>query len=205
MNSVGVPGMTGGVASLSWFTVVLIALGLAMDAFAVSVSCGLAFRRREHVGALRIALSFGLFQAAMPILGWLAGLGVRSIIEGFDHWVAFGLLVLVGGHMIREAVHGGSEEADFSPPGHLALVALSIATSIDALAVGLSLSLLKVAIRGPVVVIGVVTFAMSFLGVILGHEMKGLLRGRGRRTIQVLGGIVLIAIGVRILLRHTTG
>jgi putative Mn2+ efflux pump MntP len=198
-------GQVGGMNTMSWLTVLFIAFGLAMDAFAVSVTCGLAFHRREHAGALRIALSFGLFQAGMPLLGWLAGLGIRKIIEGIDHWVAFGLLLLVGGHMIYGAVRGGSGGARFSPPGTIALLALSIATSLDALAVGLSLSLLKVAIQGPVVVIGAVTFAMSFLGIVLGHEMKGLLRGRGQQWIQALGGGVLIGIGIRILWQHAGG
>jgi manganese efflux pump family protein len=183
-------------------TILLIAFGLAMDAFAVSVSCGLAFPRREHAGALRIALSFGLFQAGMPIIGWGAGVGVRSLIEGFDHWIAFGLLALVGGHMILEATRREPEQTTLSPPGFVRLLVLSVATSIDALAVGLSLAVLRVAIGAPVIVIGIVTFAMSFLGIIMGHELKARLRGHGERWIQVVGGAVLVGIGVKILRQH---
>ncbi|MCU0225421.1 MAG: manganese efflux pump MntP family protein [Acidobacteria bacterium] len=150
----------------------LLAVGLAMDAFAVAVSCGFAFQRREHLGALRIALSFGLFQAAMPVLGWAAGLSVRHQIEAWDHWIAFALLVV---------------------------------TSIDALAVGLSLSFLQVEIATPALVIGLVTFAMSFAGIVLGFELEHRLRGRWRRNIQVAGGVILIAIGARILVEHTIG
>lgn len=183
----------------------LLAIGLAMDAFAVAVSCGLAFPRREHFGALRIALSFGLFQAAMPVLGWAAGLAVRQQIEAWDHWLAFALLSAIGIKTIREAFVSFRHETRRQPPDAVTLLGLSVATSIDALAVGLSLSLLQVEIATPALVIGVVTFVMSFAGIVLGFELEHRLRGRWRRDIHVAGGVILIAIGVRILLEHTLG
>jgi putative Mn2+ efflux pump MntP len=186
-------------------TILFLAVGLAVDAFAVSVACGLAFERREHLRATTIAGSFGVFQAVMPVVGWLAGLGLRRLIEGVDHWVAFGLLTLIGGRMIVEAVRVHAEQRPLSPPGNLRLLALSVATSIDALAVGLTLAVLRIPIVRPIVVIGVVTFAVSYLGIVLGHELENVLRGRLKRDIQIVGGLVLIAIGLRILVSHLTG
>ena len=183
-------------------TILFLAVGLAMDAFAVSVACGLAFERREHLRAATIAGSFGLFQTGMPVVGWLAGLGLQRLIHDVDHWVAFGLLTLIGGRMIVEAVRGHTEQRPLAPPGNLRLLALSVATSIDALAVGLTLAVLRIPILRPVVVIGIVTFAISYLGIILGHELENLLRGRLKRDIQVAGGLVLIAIGLRIVCSH---
>jgi manganese efflux pump family protein len=190
---------------MQWITVLIIAVGLALDAFAVSVSCGLAFRRREHAGALRIAFSFGLFQAGMPILGWLAGLGFRRLIEGVDHWIAFGLLAAIGGHMILEAMRRRTGEVMLNPPGLIALLGLSVATSIDALAIGLTLAVLHREIVGPAFVIGVVTFFISFLGIVVGHESKSFLRGHSQRNIQIAGGLVLLGIGVKILVEHLGG
>jgi len=182
-----------------------LAIGLAMDAFAVAVSCGFAFQRREHLGALRIALSFGLFQAAMPVLGWAAGLSVRHRIEAWDHWLAFALLTVIGVKMIREAVVSWRQETAMELPDAVTLLGLSVATSIDALAVGLSLSFLQVEIATPALVIGIVTFAMSFAGIVMGFELEHRLRGRWRRNIQVAGGVILVAIGIRIVLEHTLG
>lgn len=180
----------------------LLAIGLAMDAFAVSVSCGFAFPRREHVGAFRIAASFGLFQAVMPVLGWAAGLSVREQIEAWDHWIAFALLSTIGVKMIRDAFASYRKEVQRLVPDAMTLLALSVATSIDALAVGLSLSFLKVDIATPALIIGVVTFVMSFGGIVLGFELENQLRGSWKRNIQVTGGLILLGIGVRILVEH---
>lgn len=182
-------------------TLLFIAVGLAMDAFAVSISCGLAMRRREHVHALRIAGAFGVFQAGMPLLGWCGGLGLRSFIEGFDHWVALGLLGYIGGKMIAEALWSKGDPR-LHPPDNWTLLALAVATSIDAMAVGLTLSVLKWAILLPVAVIGAVTFGISYLGIVMGYEFETLLRGRGRQAVQVIGGLILISIGVKIFLSH---
>lgn len=185
------------------YAVLLIAVGLAMDAFAVSLAYGLSFRRREHRSALKIAGAFGVFQAAMPVLGWFAGLAFRRWIEAVDHWVAFGLLAVIGGKMILDAVRTGPEaEPTTSTFTWRALLVLAIATSIDALAVGLALSLLAVAILLPVLVIGVVTFVLSYLGIVLGYELTSWLRDRGRRVVQVVGGLILIGIGLKILFEH---
>lgn len=181
-----------------------LAVGLAMDAFAVSISCGLAFDRREHWAAARIAFAFGAFQAIMPALGWFAGIGMRALIEDFDHWIAFGLLTVIGGKMIVEAWRGGEDGSGLSVPGPARLLVLAIATSLDALAVGLTLAVIEVPIATPAVVIGVVTFLISYLGIVLGHELENLMGPRMKRGIQVAGGIVLIAIGIRIVLEHTT-
>jgi manganese efflux pump family protein len=185
-------------------SVLFIALGLSMDAFAVAVTYGLSFSRREHQSALEISLAFGGFQAGMPMLGWLIGVGLRRHIEGIDHWIALGVLGVIGGKMLRDAFVASDEAAESKPKplDRWTLLGLSVATSIDALAVGLALSLLGVSLWQPAVLIGCVTFAISYLGVVLGYELTGPLRRRGRRAVQAFGGLVLIGIGVRILLTH---
>jgi putative Mn2+ efflux pump MntP len=184
-------------------TVLIIAVGLAMDAFAVSVTYGLSFRRRRHGDAFKIAAAFGLFQAGMPVLGWLAGLTLRAWFEAFDHWIALGLLCFIGGKMIRDGWRGDPDE-DPEPLSHSpgTLLLLALATSIDALAVGLALSVLHVSIGEPVLVIGVVTFVLSYAGIVLGHELTAWLRRHGRRAIQTAGGLILIGIGLRIVYSH---
>ncbi|MBP7148752.1 MAG: manganese efflux pump [Acidobacteria bacterium] len=182
-------------------TLLLLAVGLAMDAFAAAVTCGFAFRRREHISALRVALSFGLFQAGMPVAGWVVGLGVRSTIVAVDHWVAFVLLAAVGARTIWEA-WCAAEAAPSGPPRAGTLLALSVATSIDAFVIGLTLSVLGVDIAYPAAVIGVVTFLLSFLGIVIGYESGNLLPRSSRRAVQALGGLVLLALGLHILVEH---
>ncbi len=187
-------------------TVLIIAVGLAMDAFAVSITYGLSFRRRRHADAFKIAAAFGLFQGGMPVLGWLAGLTFRRWIESFDHWIALGLLAFIGGKMIRDGWRmdaADEPEALSHEPGTLLL--LAIATSIDALAVGLALSVLHVAITTPVLVIGGVTFVLSYTGIVLGHELTAWLKLHGRRAVQIVGGLILIGIGLRIVATHLAG
>ena len=180
-------------------TLLGIAIGLAMDAFAVSIGVGLTADAVGLRKTLRLAWHFGLFQALMPIIGWLAGLSVERWISGVDHWVAFGLLTAIGGRMIYEALHGDDEKrAERDPTRGASLVVLSVATSIDALAVGLSLALLGVEIWYPAVVIGAVAFAFTAVGIHLGRRFGALL---GRRM-EIAGGVVLIAIGIRILVEH---
>ncbi len=184
---------------MNLLTLLGIAVGLAMDAFAVSIGIGLSSR---HVGTrmtLRLAWHFGLFQALMPVVGWLAGLSIERWISGVDHWIAFALLTAIGLHMIYEAVWGDEEErAAKDPTRGASLVVLSVATSIDALAVGLSLALLGVQIWYPAVVIGIVAFAFTAVGLHLGRRFGALL---GRRM-EILGGVILIGIGVKILVDH---
>lgn len=181
-------------------TTILIALGLAMDAFSVSVTHGLATKSFRPASALRPAVSFGLFQAMMPVLGWLAGVSIVQFVSGVDHWIAFGLLCLVGGRMIYESTRNVSEKL----VGSLTLgtlLMLSVATSIDALAVGTSLSFAYVPIVTPAIVIGVVTMSLSFVGVYIGTRFGRFLGNK----MEVLGGVILIAIGLRILIEHLLG
>ncbi len=177
--------------------ILLIAVGLAMDAFAVSITCGLALKKLKIKHVFTIALSFGFFQGVMPIIGWLAGVGFRSFISSIDHWIAFGLLVIIGGKMIYESSKLESSVKD-EELNVTFLLFLSIATSIDALAVGLSFSFLKVEIITPSLIIGVVTFILSMIGVIIGKKVGHLFE----RKIEVFGGIILILIGFKILLSH---
>jgi putative Mn2+ efflux pump MntP len=179
-------------------TVLLIAFGLAMDAFSVSVCSGMAGRRLAPRHALRMAAFFGGFQMLMPTVGWLAGSTFQRFISGFDHWVAFGLLALVGGRMVYESVASDSCQRTINPANLGVLVVLAIATSIDALAVGLSLALLDVAVTLPILVIGAVTFTLSLAGVLLGRRTGTLLQGRA----EAVGGLILIGIGARILVGH---
>lgn len=179
-------------------TITLIAVGLAMDAFAVSVTSGMAMKSERVRSALKIALFFGAFQAAMPLIGWLAGLGLRDLITSIDHWIAFGLLSAIGCRMIYGALRRKESERQANQLTLYVLFVLSIATSIDALAVGISFAFLEILIAKPIIVIGLVTFSLSFLGVMLGRELGRLL---GKR-IEILGGCILIGIGVKILLEH---
>lgn len=185
---------------MSGLTLVVIALGVSADAFAVALAKGLQLRRLRGRDALALATAFGAFQAGMPLLGWLAGTSFRGAISGIDHWVAFGLLALIGGRMIWEALHpdADDEQRDSGIPlGELLLLAL--ATSVDALAVGLSLAFLDVEILPAVAAIGVTTFVLTLVGVFVGHRAGS----RFRTPAEVAGGVVLILIGVRILLDHT--
>jgi len=178
--------------------VLLIALGLAMDAFAVSVSCGMLGKGSQVGNALRMAGSFGSFQAIMPLMGWLGGYSVAGLISAFDHWIAFGLLVVIGGKMILESLKSGPERACINPADLRVLMILSVATSIDALAVGFSFALLKTPIVAPAVIIGVVTFAVSLTGSFLGSRFRGRLENKA----AILGGLILIGIGAKILAEH---
>lgn len=177
-------------------TYILIGIGLAMDAFAVSISSGIALKCFRFRHAFGIAFLFGFFQAIMPIIGWSAGLGFRHYIESFDHWIAFALLVGIGGKMIYEALILPDSQKSCNPHNLLLMVGLAIATSIDALAVGISFSLIQVEIILPVVIIGLVTFVLSFIGVYIGDRIGSRLGSK----IDILGGIILILIGCKIVL-----
>ena len=179
-------------------TTLFIAVGLAMDAVAVSISSALNRKRLRISHALCLATAFGLAQAVMPVIGWMAGYGVGDVIAGFDHWVAFGLLVVVGGRMLWETCCRDREVHRLDPLHPPCLLVLALATSIDALAVGLGISLLRESILHAALTIGVITFVLSFLGAFAGDRI-------GRYTenkAEMLGGLVLIAIGFKILLEH---
>ncbi|MCX6353465.1 MAG: manganese efflux pump MntP family protein [Candidatus Aureabacteria bacterium] len=185
---------------MNLFEVLAIAVALAMDALAVSVAIALSLGSPSPRQTLRLALNFGGFQFFMPVLGWLAGQGLVEYIQGFDHWVAFGLLTVIGSKMIYEATIIRREETEYEddPTRGVSLLLLSLATSIDALAVGLSLSLIHVGILYPAVIIGIVTFAITVIGVKTGPLLGRLLGEK----IEIAGGLVLIVIGVKILLSH---
>jgi putative Mn2+ efflux pump MntP len=177
-------------------TILLTALALSLDCFAVALAAGVPGGRGGIRDAARIALAFGSFQALMPVLGWLAGRSVVAYISAYDHWVAFALLAIVGARMVREGL-SGEEEAPASLDSGTLLV-LAVATSIDALAVGISLAFLDTGILLPALLIGAFTFGVSFAGALLG----GAAAGRRGKAMEVIGGIVLIGIGIRILLGH---
>ncbi len=186
------------VDDLNWPNLIGIAVGLAMDAFAVSIVAGLTLQRVTPRHTFRLAFHFGLFQCLMPILGWLAGKELEPYISAYDHWVAFFLLKLVGGKMLIEAWKSDSELAHADPTRGLLLVTLSLATSIDALAVGLSMAFLRTSVWGPAVVIGIVAAGLSAVGVTFGSRL-GI--GVGRWA-EVLGGCILLFIGVKIVVLH---
>lgn len=168
-----------------------------MDSFSVAITKGFTSTKTKMLSeALKIGFFFGTFQAVMPIIGWLAGLGITDLVSNSDHWIAFGLLTIIGARMIYESVTSESKKIASSSSLKV-LVMLSIATSIDALAVGLSLSFLEETILIPAIVIGVTTFSLSFLGSYIGKKL-----GNYSERIGVLGGLILILIGVRILLEH---
>lgn len=184
---------------MGWLSLILMAVALSTDAFAVAIVAGLALNPVQGRQVFRLSFHFGLFQALMPMLGWAAGTAVRSYIADFDHWVAFGLLVIVGGRMAIGAAFGGeSAEAPLDPTRGWHLVLLSVATSVDALAVGLTLAMISTTIVLPAIVIGFVTAGLTSLGMLLGRRV-GVLWGR---RVEVAGGLVLIAIGVKIVIEH---
>lgn len=179
-------------------TLIFIAVGLAMDAFAVSIASSAIIGKVNKRQVFRLSFHFGLFQAMMPMIGWLAGRSVNEYIAAWDHWIAFGLLTLIGAKAIYESRHhdeSGHNNHRGDPSKGFSLVMLSTATSIDALAVGLSFAVLDVAIWYPCLIIGVVTAALSLIGVMLGSRLGH----KFGRKIEVAGGLVLFAIGLKIL------
>lgn len=170
-----------------------------MDAFAVSVSSGVILKRMHVRHALLIASFFGAFQAIMPFVGWHGGQWARRYVAAFDHWIGFLLLVLIGAKMIRDALKNRGSEGARDPLNVYVLFSLAVATSIDALAVGVTLSFIDVAIVVPVILIGLVTFTMSFAGAYLGAAIGHVLKQR----MEIAGGLVLIGIGIKILIEHT--
>ena len=175
----------------------LMGTGLAADACAVSLSSGLVIRHIKFNKALKIALAFGVFQAIMPLVGWLTGLSFRELLIQTNHWIAFGLLAIIGSKMIYETFQEETETR-FNPLDNYTLIGLAIATSIDALVVGLSLSVLKTSILSTAAVIGIITFALSFISVYLGHKWGKLCKFK----LEIVGGIILIFLGSKILITN---
>ncbi len=178
-------------------TFIFIGFGLAMDAFAVSIASGMRIKEQRLKSAFKFGIYFGSFQMFMPVIGWASGLKLRNSIVGIDHWVAFALLTFIGCKMIYESSKTRPEKRELLHSTY-EMLTLSVATSIDALAVGLSFAFLKFFIMTPVIIIGVITFALSFLGVFIGNTIGHFFE----RKIEVIGGLVLIGIGIKILIEH---
>ena len=183
---------------MTWVMIVVIAVGLAMDAFAVSIVSGSAYKQLHVKHVLRMAAFFGGFQAFMPLIGSMAGLSLKGYITGCDHWIAFCLLSAVGAKMIYESFKIKSVEENPDPSNIFVLLALSVATSIDALVIGITLSLITASIGLAVTIIGLITFVLSYLGVVIGKRFGHFFENK----IEIFGGLILIAIGAKILIGH---
>ena len=183
---------------MDFLTITLIALSLAMDCFAVSITSGITIKQLRINHALQIAIFFGSFQALMPVIGWAAGMGLRELISGIDHWIAFALLSTIGLKMIYEANKLAWERKKMNPLNVYVLSMLSIATSIDALAVGVSFAFLKVSVLTSIIIIGTITFILSFFGVFVGNRTGHFFE----KKMELAGGLILIGIGIKILMEH---
>ncbi|WP_443092523.1 manganese efflux pump MntP [Basfia succiniciproducens] len=185
---------------MSLFSLWVMAFGLSMDAFAVSICKGLAMEKFQWCGALKAGLYFGLFQAVMPLIGFLLGVQFSEYITDYDHWVAFFLLALIGVNMLRESLSDEDDEDFCSNDFNFkTMMTLGFATSIDALAVGVTFAFLSVDIYSSVVTIGLITAALSIIGVKSGHFLGKKIKTKA----EILGGLILIGLGVKILLEHT--
>lgn len=183
---------------MDWLTTFGLAVALAMDAFAVALGVGVSVSPLTGRHLFRLGFHFGLFQALMPIIGWLAGMTIQKWIYAYDHWIAFILLCFVGGKMLYEAFQNEDEKVTKDPTRGVTLVILSFATSIDALAVGLSLAMINISIWTPALVIGVIAGILTITGLLLGRRCGSIW---GKR-VEIFGGLVLCAIGTKILMEH---
>lgn len=189
--------LTGG-RKVGIFELVLIAVGLSMDAFAVSICNAMTVNNLRLRDAAKFGLFFGVFQALMPLIGWAAGKTFSSYVVALDHWVAFVLLSFIGGKMIFDAVRGEEECSNENPLKFKVLLVLAIATSIDALAVGITFAFMEMAVLPSVLLIGSITFLISTVGALIGKKAGGALGSRA----EIVGGIILILIGAKILIEH---
>jgi manganese efflux pump family protein len=181
-------------------TLILIAIGLSVDSFAVSVSSGLILNQITFKKALRIATSLAVFQAVMPLIGWFIGNRIESYVESFDHWLAFGLLFIIGGKMIWESFKKDDLSKKINPLELKVLIGMSIATSIDALVVGVSFAFINVNLLLTALIIGLTTGFFSMLGILFGKK-TGIRFGK---NMEIAGGLILIFIGAKILIEHLT-
>ncbi|HSH20408.1 MAG TPA: manganese efflux pump MntP family protein [Draconibacterium sp.] len=181
-----------------FITFLLIGIGLSFDSFAVSVSCGLMKQEIKFKQAVLVAGSLAFFQAVFPVVGWFLGIKINNLIASVDHWIAFGLLTFIGLKMIIEGIKPEGILKSFNPFNLRVLIGLSVATSIDALVVGLSFGLLEVHILFPVIVIGGVTFIAAMLGMLFGKNVPA---KRSHQSI-ILGGVILTAMGIKIIAEH---
>ncbi len=181
---------------MGFFAAFLIALGLAMDSFAVSLGIGTTGQARDGRAKFRVAFHFGFFQFGMTVVGWLAGSSISRWIDGLDQWIALILLLYVGLNMIRSGLNPDCESYPCDPSRGKTLLMLCVATSLDAMAVGLSMAMLKTPVLLPSILIGVVASGMSIIGLLAGGKMQ---EAFGKRM-EVLGGLILVGIGVRVVL-----
>ncbi|HPE87132.1 MAG: manganese efflux pump MntP family protein [Bacteroidales bacterium] len=180
-------------------TLVIIAIGLSMDSLAVSVLSGFCLQRFKKPEALKIALTLGIFQAGMPLTGWLAGLSFRETVADYDHWIAFGILTVLGIKMLIEGCKQQDQRC-FNPLKNRTLITMAVGTSIDALVVGVSFAFLDFHILTAVFLIGLVTLVFSLAGLYIGAKVKF-----RRMRMEIAGGIILILIGVKIVVEHLNG
>lgn len=183
---------------MNFLTILGISIAVSMDAFSVSICKGLATKKFSLKTALICGIWFGGFQALMPLIGYFLGAQFQHLITSIDHWIAFGLLLLIGINMIYEALKSGNNESPDGTTGLKTMFLLAIATSIDALAIGVSFAFLKVNIWVSILMIGVTTFIFSFVGVVIGNFFGS----RYSKKAQVTGGLILIFIGTKILFEH---
>lgn len=183
---------------LSLFNILIIAFGLSFDAFAVSLSAGAAGNLKGRRSAIRLSFHFGLFQFLMPVIGWLIGYTIAPLVKSIDHWIAFALLAYIGTKMIMESFHENKEADKTDPSKGTNMVMLSVATSIDALAVGFSFAMLGITIWYPSIMIGIITGVVSVAGIYMGKILGSII---GKRM-EFIGGLTLIGIGVHILLSN---
>jgi manganese efflux pump family protein len=179
-------------------SIIVTALALSMDALAISITNGLVIKRLHFGHALRIAVAFGLFQAIMPVLGWAAGYTFRDMIQAFDHWIALGLLGIIGAKMIVESRCMDADEKPKDCQHFPTLLIMAIATSIDALAVGISFAFLEINIIVPAAIIGGITFAVCLAGVYVGNRSGHFFEGK----LELIGGIILVGIGIKMAVEH---
>ncbi|WP_073169607.1 manganese efflux pump MntP [Tangfeifania diversioriginum] len=184
--------------TLDLITYLLIGIGLSFDSFAVSVSCGLMKQEIRFKQAIPIAFSLALFQAIFPVIGWFAGSTIQNLISSVDHWIAFILLAIIGIKMIVEGVKPNGTLQNFNPFSIRLVLSLSVATSIDALVVGLSFGFMEIPILYPVIIIGAVTFIASMLGMLFGKKIPA----KCSHQSLILGGIILTGMGLKILIEH---
>jgi len=178
--------------------IILIAIGLSMDAFAVSITLGLSVQKLNVKQLLLPGIYFGLFQAIMPLIGYIAGINFAGKIQYLDHWVAFLLLGFIGGKMIKDSFSKKEEKANESSFLFMSMLLLAIATSIDALAVGITFSFFNVNVFKTIIIIGLITFFISIVGVKIGYIFGAKYKSKA----EFIGGIILIIIGLRILVEH---
>lgn len=185
------------ILKMDYLDICIIALGLAMDSVAISITAGLIMKNCKIKDVLPIAIYMGVFQGVMPLIGWVLGSNVAKYIQNYDHWIAFILLGIIGGKMIYETLMA-KEGRCFNPKKHKVLLLLALATSIDALIIGVNFGLMNLTPIIPIIIIGVITFILSFIGVYLGNKFNKLYHFK----VEAIGGVILIGIGLKILIEH---